>query len=93
MASYTVTSAKHATLAANTVDTVTYSDTGRNRTVEILNRSDSDIYATFGTGTPTVAGDNTYVVPARTALRLPMLELSIKLISSGAAAYTITATP
>lgn len=104
MASYTVTSAKHATLAAGVVDTVTI--TTDISGVEILNRGADLIYFTTTGATPTVGGDNTYVVPAGGALRIDTTETigapssggnpatlstAVKLISGSATAYSVSA--
>lgn len=94
MASYTALFAKHATLTAATVDTVTF---GREaESIEVQNRGASDIYFRTDGGTPTVGGDDTYVVVPSTVRKVPNGGLSdastvVKLISSGAIAYSATA--
>jgi hypothetical protein len=94
MASYTATSAKHATLGASTVDTVTLGSDCNN--VEVYNRAATvDIYFTVNGATPTVAGDNTYAVGPGTALLVSVPTSGatvVKLISTGANAYSVTGT-
>jgi hypothetical protein len=90
MATYTVATSKHATLTANTVDTVTL---GIGTYVEVLNRSTSDIYFTLDNTTPTIGGDDTLIVTAGTALRLPENSgqgMTVKLISASPSAYSVT---
>lgn len=91
MAAYTVGDAKHATLTAGTVDTVTL---GRNYTaVEVVNRGSDAIYFNANAEPdPTVEGDNTYVVPAGGALMARMWSGTttvVKLISASATAYSV----
>ncbi len=63
MASLTAIICKHATLVANTVDTVTFSRGGR--TAAVTNRATSGIlYFTIDGTTPAVAADDTYMCPA-----------------------------
>lgn len=91
MATYSVAVAKHATLSAATVDTVTITET--TTAVEVVNRSSSDtIYFTVNGTVPTSAGDDTFVVPPGGNLRVRSKGTgrSVKLISSGAAAYSVT---
>jgi hypothetical protein len=91
MASYSVAHSKHATLTAATVDTVTL--TQNYRQVEVKNRDASlVVYFTANGNTPTVAGDNTEVVSAGESVIVDTDTASdvIKLISSGAAAYSVT---
>lgn len=102
MAVYTANSAKHQTLTISTVDTVTLSAAGRR--ILIVNRDAAGlIYVTAGGPTagnvadPTVAGDNTYVILPNTTLALPYPlnvgaatgQVSVKLISAAAAAYSV----
>lgn len=96
MASYTVAKAKHATLVASTVDSVTLSlDFG---SVEILNRSTTDtIYATVDGSTPVVAADDTiFVGPGQSVVTtMPTTGAGtdvVKLISSGTPSYSVTGT-
>jgi hypothetical protein len=87
MASYSVNRAKHATLSANSVDTVRLLT--RNSGVEVINRSASDtIYVRFS-GTPTVAGDDSIVVmPGSIYVKLSPAD-TVKLISSGTPEYSV----
>jgi hypothetical protein len=92
MASYTVTTAKHATLTANTVDTVTFTT---DASVEVFNRGSDYIYFTTDTTTPTVAGDNALVVPPGGALSVSGGNYSdgittVKLIAATSCAYSVT---
>jgi hypothetical protein len=91
MASYTANAIKHPTLTASTVDTVTLgSDFNR---VEVLNRGASDIYFTADKSTPTVGGDDCFIALAGGGLQVDVPtagSTTVKLISSGAPAYTVT---
>jgi hypothetical protein len=96
MASYSVDRAKHATLVASTVDTVTL---GRDfNEVEILNRDGTAaIYFTVDGSTPTVGGDNALVIPAVIgSVTESTLDISgtnvVKLISAGTPSYSVTGT-
>ena len=93
MATYTVNQAKHATLTAATVDTVTFPDA--DHSVEVYNRSAAGyIYFTTDNSAPTVAGDNTFVVGPGQALPIPdaaVESANVKLISATADAYSVTA--
>ena len=69
MATVTKTQAYHGTLTANTVDTVTISGLyGAYRILCRENVANTELYFTVAQGStptaPTVAGDNTYVIPA-----------------------------
>ena len=96
MATYTVTACKHQTLAASTVDTVNF---GGAESVVVQNRGASgDIYCTVGmnsatAATPTVAGDDTIVVVANSAITISRPDegvvTSVKLISSGTPSYSV----
>lgn len=91
MTSYTVSTAKHATLAAGVVDTVTLGQDFNN--VEVANHGAAAIYFTTEGATPTVAGDNTYQVAPGGALVVQPASggnTVVKLISSGATAYSVT---
>lgn len=93
MAAHSVAKSKHATLAAATVDTVTLTKDWR--AVEVKNRGTDEIYFTTTATNPTVAGDDTYVVPAGESLVLsipprPGLPDVVKLISSGTPGYSVT---
>lgn len=91
---YTVNTAKHATVAvAGTDETVNFS--GNVQSVEVMCRDGAaEIYFTIDGTTPTVGGDDTYVVPASAgaALRVgsPPGTDVVKLISSGTPAYSVT---
>jgi len=90
MATYNVTRVKHATLAASTVDTVNLSHPDVK--VNVFNRGSSDIYVTLDGTTPTVAGDNTFIVPANTARRFGLgvyAVAAVKLISASTPPYTV----
>ena len=102
MTDYTATSGKHATLAANTMDSVTLSL--NTDIVEIINRDLANpIYVTVGT-TPlssvpnaTVAGDNTMAIPGgqvrtvRVNATAPTVDAVVKLIGGSASAYSVQA--
>jgi hypothetical protein len=97
MANYTAPRAVHNTLTAATVDTITLSS--QYNRVEILNRSASgDIFITVDGSTPTVGGNDTYVVPATGVgtfvnpnwTNEPPISTVVKLISSGTPAYSVT---
>jgi hypothetical protein len=92
MASYTATRIKHATLTAATVDTVTLAaDYPR---VEVTNRDATNpLYVRLDGAAPTVAGDDTLVVPPNTYRVLEVATAGntvVKLISAGAAPYSVT---
>jgi hypothetical protein len=92
MASYSAARSKHATLTASAVDTVTLGADWN--TVEVTNRSATDpIYVTTNNAAPTVAGDDTFVVPAGgyRVLEVPTAGSTVvKLISGGNAPYSVT---
>lgn len=92
MASYTVVVAKHATLTANTVDTVNLPAAAT--VVEVLNRDGTaEIYFTIDGNDPAVAGDDTNVLPAAMGsleVGSPLAaQTVVKLISSGTPKYTV----
>jgi hypothetical protein len=93
MATYSPTNGStHQTLTGATVDTVNLPSDFQS--VEVLNRdSTSTIYFTVDGTTPTVAGDGTLVVLPGAALSQAVSGAGntvVKLISSGAAAYSVT---
>lgn len=92
MATLSATRAKHATLVAATVDTVTL---GANYArVEIFNRSSSGyIYATTNGTTPTSGGDDTYVIGPGQAIQVDTPSPTatvVKLICATANDYSVT---
>lgn len=96
MASYTVNTAKHATLTPDTVENLTF--TSPASFVLLTNRTTSgaSIYFTFGDPTkgvanPTVAGDDTYHLGIGQTLSIPGDGTAplVKLISSQAQAYSV----
>jgi hypothetical protein len=103
MASYSASRAVHATLAASTVDTVTLTLT--HPRIEILNRGTGDIFLTVDGSTPTVGGNDTFVVPSNGVGFFPNPFLAepglaggpqvpgrtvVNLISTGTPAYSVT---
>lgn len=108
MANYSAAMAVHESLTANEVDCVTLTDAGTGYgltepAVTVVNRTGAaDIYFTVNTtgepqDDPTVAGDDTYVVPAAiSSVSVPASlgvngSVSVKLISTGAEAYSVVA--
>lgn len=92
MATYTVTVAKHATLTANVVDTVTIN---RNLdSIEVLNRGTAELYFTISpASTVTVGGDNCYLVMPGQAVQIEPPDsrtTTVNLISVAALAYSVT---
>lgn len=90
---------KHGTLAPSVVTTVTLDD--NYSMVEVVNRGSADIFFTVDGSTPTVAGDNTYVVRANDddAWRVNTPHDNdagsttvVKLISSGSPDYSVLGT-
>lgn len=91
----------HGTLTAATVATVSVgADVVDNwkaaTTIEVLNRSGSaEIFFTLDGSAPTVAGPNTYIVPA--AIGSVMVDVTldgpvtVKLISTGTPTYSVLA--
>lgn len=95
MASYTVNTAKHATLIGATVDTITFNNPCSFLILTNRTTSGAAIYFTFGDPTkgipdPAVAGDDTYSVGIGQTLIIPGDGTApiLKLISSGAQAYS-----
>lgn len=94
MASYSVNTAKHATLAANTADTVTL--TGSAGWVTVINRSGTNpapIYFTVGDNptTATVAGNNTFVAPDKQSFSVKFdgTATKVSVISAEAVDYSV----
>lgn len=89
MANYTAAWAVHKTTAPAAVDEVTL--TGNSARVEVINRGSDSIFFTLNNVPPTVAGDNTQVVPAGTALSVSALsgDTVVRLISNSAVAYSV----
>lgn len=95
MASYTVNTAKHATLVATIVDDITFNNPCSFLILTNRTTSGATIYFTFGDPikgipNPTVAGDDTYAVGIGQTLVIPGDGTApiLKLISSGAQAYS-----
>ena len=88
MASFLVHKRKHATLVGSTVDTVKLQDP--TSSVEVVNRDAAlTIYFTVDGTDPTVAGDDTIVLPPSAVHHWLAPTDTVKLISSGAAAYSV----
>jgi hypothetical protein len=88
---YTANVSKHATLTANTVDTVTLASDFN--AVEVLNRGTTELYFTVDGSMPTVQGNDTLVLTAGAALSAtsPLTTATVvNLISSAATAYSVT---
>ena len=90
MASYTVNVAKHATLAGATVDTITFNAPGGRSVVISNDDTVNKLYVTFGLNgatatTPTVAGDDTFVVRPGTSKQFDngAAITSVQIIGSG----------
>lgn len=104
MVDRTATKALHATLAANTVDVVTLAECEE---VEVFNSGTAALYFTIDGTTPTVRGSDTYMVAPGGGLKLStdavsrvssggrfdIIGFSVKLISSAAGDYSVTAVP
>lgn len=92
MGSYSVTTAKHATLVANTVDTVTLGSSDVD-TAYVVNIDGAAIIYATGDGTaPTVAGDDIPVVISATAGAYAVVDVTgsaVKLISAGTPKYAV----
>jgi hypothetical protein len=96
MASYTVNTAKHATLVGNTVDSITFTAPASFLLLTNRTTSGASIYFTFGDPTkgvdaPTVAGDDTYHLGIGQTISIPGDGTAplVKLISSQAQAYSV----
>lgn len=91
MADYSVSRSKHATLAAATVDNITF--TTVRASCEVKNRGTSgDIYFRVDGTAPVSAADNTFFVGPGESLEVPLSAAAqvVKLISAGTPAYTVT---
>ncbi len=96
MASYTVNKAKHAVLTPNTVDTVSFGDSVSFLIISNRTTSGSPIFFTFGdptkgVPTPTVNGDDCYVVAIGMTFSLvgDGTASDVKLISNAAQSYSV----
>lgn len=90
MADYTVSFAKHATLAASTVDKVTLQ--ANREIIQVSNHHATDaIYVTFGAPDPVAAADDTHIVVAGTVVQYPSRTgaKEVRLISAAAAPYSV----
>lgn len=97
MATYSISSAKHQTLTANTADTVNLTYYGRY--VQVIHRGSATnpIYVTAGKAptAATVGGDNTFAVLSTVPLVIPWpvdsagTTLQLSLISAGAESYSV----
>lgn len=88
MADQAAIHAQHATLVATVVDTITFSGSGGD--VRVRNRSTTaDIYFTLDGETPTVLGDDNYYAGPGESVIVATQQKVIKLISAGAAAYSV----
>jgi hypothetical protein len=97
MASYTVAAGKIGVYAkravASTVDTVTFAEDVQE--VEIVTDGAAALYVTVDGSTPTVAGANTWLLPATASVRVLRAQVGnngtvVKLISSGAPTYSVS---
>ena len=94
MANYTVNTAKHATLVANTADLVIV--TGSAGWVTVINRSGTNpapIYFTVGDNptTATVEGNNTFVAPDKDSFSVKFdgTGTKVSLIAAEAVSYSV----
>lgn len=99
MATYSAATAVHKTSGVATVDTVTL--TANAAPLEVVNRGTVDpLYVTVGLTTdvpaaPTVAGDDTYVIPPGGVRTIPVTgattgtDYVVKLIAASATAYSV----
>lgn len=90
MANFTVSTAKHATLAAATVDAVTLSVPYH--FVEVKNRATSGAGITFTTdgSVPTSLADNAFIVMPGESLIVRLKGVAVRLISATTDAYSVT---
>lgn len=91
---------QHGTLVASTVTTVTFANNYPQ--LEVVNRGTGDIFVTTDGSTPTVAGNETWVVPSNSAALLTNLlapndpsdntvdGATVNLISSGTPAFSVS---
>ena len=93
MANYTVNRSKHATLATNTADKVTFNS--KPRTIEVRNLdSTAVIFFRSDSTAPTVSGDDTDRLGPGETLQVDAANVDppqVQLISSGAPAYSVRA--
>lgn len=90
MASYSVDKAKHATLVASTVDTITFTSDSPGPLCKVSNWSASAvIYCRIDGTDPTVAGDNTYRIGSGSFITLLPRGNAVKVISSGTPDYSV----
>lgn len=85
-------SARHGTLVANTVTTVTIDTTGDySEIVDVINRSQSgEMYVTADGTAPTVTGNDTRAVMGVTSFRRrTAAPFVVKLISTAALSYSV----
>lgn len=87
---------KHGTLSASSVATQSLTRPSGTRAVgvvRVINRGADDIYVSVDGSTPTVAGDDTWVVGAGAARLVEAGDASgtvtVKLISAGTPAYSV----
>lgn len=95
MATYTVNIAKHATLTANVVDTVTTGAPRYGQEVEVTNRGTAELYFRIDGPAPTVGGDDCMVVMPGGAFKVERVSddhtpTVVKLISTAAVPYSVT---
>lgn len=84
---------KHLTLVATTVATVALDDTAQDKVYVTNRHATVEAFATVDGSTPTVGGDDTFIIPAArtTVLLTPAGATSVKLISSGTPSITVSA--
>lgn len=93
--------AKHGTLTANTVTSITLtgirnsaSTNGGETAIIVRNRDTAaDLFVTFNANTPAVEGDDTLLIPAGQTLRWPATgdTATVALICAAAAKYSVQA--
>lgn len=84
---------KHVTLVATTVNTVALDDVSQDAIYVTNRHATAEAFATVDGSTPTVGGDDTFIIPAArtTKLYVPAGAVSCKLISSGTPSITVSA--